>query len=69
MGLKSLGMSYLALLVNQETVTRRKRKRSNPRVIAQARDLPFSSSSPGTELCPSWGFSSERRYQSCLQPH
>lgn len=50
MGLKSFGMIYLAILDNQEAITRRKRKRSNQREIAQARDLPFSSS-PSIELC------------------
>lgn len=51
MGLKSLGMIYLSVLDNQETITRRKRKRSNQGVAAQARELPFSSSPPGAELC------------------
>lgn len=51
----SLGMIYLAVLDNKETITRRKIKRSNQRDVAQARDLPFSSSPPGTELCPNWG--------------
>lgn len=59
MGLKSFGMIYLAILDNQEAITRKKRKRSNQREIAQARDLPFSSN-PSTELCPNCGVLSER---------
>lgn len=51
MGLKSLGVIYLSVLDNEETITRRKRKRSNQGDVAQARDLLFSSSLPGTELC------------------